>query len=78
MSRAQNLLLVFGARNMLENREVKLPRMDERGYEKTMVYKGMFKYLEYQAEAGGLTTSKSFSKTLPEIKMKNEKKFKGN
>lgn len=52
--------------------------MDERGYEKTMVYKGMFKYLEYQAEAGGLTTSKSFLKTLPEIKMKNEKKFKGN
>lgn len=73
MSRTQNLLLVFGARNMLENREVKLPRMDERGYEKTMVYKGMFKYLEYQAETGGLTTSEIFSKALPEIKMKHEK-----
>ncbi|WP_456069765.1 AAA domain-containing protein [Haemophilus paraphrohaemolyticus] len=78
MSRAQNLLLVFGARNMLENREVKLPRMDERGYEKTMVYKGMFKYLEYQAETGGITTSEIFLKALPEIKMKHEKKFEGN
>lgn len=68
MSRAQNLLLVFGARNMLENREVKLPRMDTQGYEKNTVYKGMFKYLEYQAETGGLTTSQIFSKTLPEMK----------
>lgn len=76
MSRAQNLLLVFGVRNMLENREVKLPRMDEKGYDKVMIYKGMFKYLEYQAETGGLVTSKIFSRTLPEVKSK--KKFEGN
>lgn len=31
MSRAQNLLMVFGARNMLEIRDIKLPRMDSAG-----------------------------------------------
>lgn len=65
MSRAQNLLLVFGARNMLENREVKLPRMDRPGHDKKMVYKQMFGYLEYQAETGGLCEAAEFAKTLP-------------
>lgn len=65
MSRAQNLLLVFGARNMLENREVKLPRMDKQGFDKKMVYKQMFKYLEYQAQTGGICVTKEFTKVLP-------------
>lgn len=68
MSRAQNLLLVFGARNMLENREVKLPRMDQQGYDKKMVYKTMFGYLEYQTETGGLCEAAEFSQTLTVIK----------
>ena len=67
MSRAQNLLLIFGARNMLENREVKLPRMDKAGYDKEMVYKNMFKYLEHWAETGGICDAKEFSAILPNI-----------
>jgi len=67
MSRAQNLLLIFGARNMLENREVKLPRMDKAGYDKEMVYKNMFKYLEHWAETGGICDAKKFSAILPNI-----------
>jgi hypothetical protein len=64
MSRAQNLLLVFGARNMLENREVKLPRMDRSGHDIKMVYKQMFSYLEYQTEKGGLCEAVDFSQAL--------------
>lgn len=64
MSRAQNLLLVFGARNMLENREVKLPRMDRQGYDKKMVYKKIFRYLELQAGAGDICTTQEFSNAL--------------
>lgn len=67
MSRAQNLLLIFGARNMLENREVKLPQMDKAGYDKKMVYKNMFKYLEHRAETGGICDAKEFSAILPNI-----------
>lgn len=67
MSRAQNLLMVFGARNMLENRIVKLPRMDRKGYDKTTVYKSMFNYLEYQSECGGLTTAQTFAQALPNV-----------
>lgn len=67
MSRAQNLLLIFGARNMLENREVKLPRMDKAGYDKKMVYKNMFKYLEHWTETGGICDAKEFSAILPNI-----------
>lgn len=67
MSRAQNLLIIFGARNMLENREVKLPRMDKAGYDKKMVYKNMFKYLEHWAETGGICDAKEFSAILPNI-----------
>lgn len=67
MSRAQNLLLVFGARNMLENREVKLPRMDEKGFDKKLVYKNMFKFLEFRAESGGLCSAQEFMQALPEL-----------
>lgn len=67
MSRAQNLLLVFGARNMLENREVKLPRMDEKGFDKKLVYKNMFKFLEYRAESGGLCSAQEFMQALLEL-----------
>lgn len=67
MSRAQNLLMVFGARNMLENREIKMPRMDEKGYDKKRVYRQMFKYLEYRAETGGICTAKEFAAVLPSV-----------
>lgn len=72
MSRAQNLLLIFGARNMLENREVKLPRMDKAGYDKKMVYKNMFKYLEHWAETGGICDAKEFSAILPNIQLQQK------
>ena len=72
MSRAQNLLLIFGARNMLENREVKLPRMDKAGYDKEMVYKNMFKYLEHWAETGGICDAKEFSAILPNIQLQQK------
>lgn len=74
MSRAQNLLLVFGARNMLENREVRLPRMDKQGYDKKMVYKNMFHYLEYRTKAGGICTTQEFSQVFPVLS--NNKKGK--
>ncbi len=64
MSRAQNLLLIFGARNMLENREVKLPRMDEKGFDKKLVYKNMFKFLEYQAESGNICLAQEFARDI--------------
>ncbi|WP_205767886.1 AAA domain-containing protein [Aggregatibacter actinomycetemcomitans] len=67
MSRAQNLLMVFGARNMLENREIKMPRMGEKGYDKKRVYRQMFKYLEYRAETGGICTAKEFAAVLPSV-----------
>ena len=72
MSRAQNLLIIFGARNMLENREVKLPRMDKAGYDKKMVYKNMFKYLEHWAETGGICDAKEFSAILPNIQLQQK------
>lgn len=67
MSRAQNLLIIFGARNMLENREIKMPRMDEKGYDKKRVYQQMFKYLEYRAKTGGVCTAKEFATVLPSV-----------
>lgn len=67
MSRAQNLLLIFGARNMLENREVRLPKMDEKGFNKKLIYKNMFKFLEYRAESGGICSTQEFVRTLSEI-----------
>ena len=70
MSRAQNLLLIFGARNMLENREVKLPRMDEKGFDKKLVYKNMFKFLEYQAESGNICLAQEFANVLPKVSSK--------
>ncbi|MBN6068428.1 AAA family ATPase [Aggregatibacter actinomycetemcomitans] len=67
MSRAQNLLMVFGARNMLENREIKMPRMDKKGYDKKQVYRQMFNYLKYPAETGGICTAKEFAAVLPSV-----------
>ena len=49
MSRAQNLLIVFGARNMLELREVNLPKMDTQGTEKRLVYRDIFSELDRAA-----------------------------
>ena len=49
MSRAQNLLIVFGARNMLELREVNLPKMDAQGTEKRLVYRDIFSELDRAA-----------------------------
>ncbi|QEY26361.1 AAA domain-containing protein [Neisseria zalophi] len=77
MSRAQNLLIIFGARNMLENREVKLPKMDEHKIEKTMIYKKMFNYLEYQADTGNLTETQPFFNALQNT-MKKLNATKGN
>ena len=50
MSRAQNLLMVFGARNMLEMRDVILPKMDSQGSEKKKVYKDIFDRLDHIAQ----------------------------
>ncbi len=72
MSRAQNLLLVFGAKNMLENREVKLPRMDKMGYDRKMVYKNMFHYLEFRTTTGRIWSAREFAESLP-ILINNKK-----
>ena len=50
MSRAQNLLMVFGARNMLEMRDIILPKMDSQGSEKKKVYQDIFNRLERMAQ----------------------------
>ena len=49
MSRAQNLLIVFGARNMLETRDVWLPNMDKPGKQKKQVYRQIFAKLDRDA-----------------------------
>ncbi|RGP39417.1 hypothetical protein BPTFM16_02941 [Altererythrobacter insulae] len=49
MSRAQNLLIVFGARNMLETRDVWLPNMDKPGKQKKQVYRQIFAQLDRDA-----------------------------
>lgn len=49
MSRAQNLLVVFGARNMLEMRDVILPNMDSEGSSKKKVYQDIFNRLDREA-----------------------------
>lgn len=48
-SRAQELLLVFGARSMYESYEVELPHMDKGGTEKRTVYKDILNQLERDA-----------------------------
>ncbi len=50
MSRAQNLLMVFGARNMLELREVNLPNMDESGTSKRRIYQDIFNRLDREGQ----------------------------
>jgi len=49
MSRAQNLLIVFGARNMLETRDVWLPNMDKPGKQKKQIYRQIFAQLDRDA-----------------------------
>ena len=49
MSRAQDLLMVFGARNMLEIRDVILPNMDKDGSSTKKVYKDIFERLDLEA-----------------------------
>lgn len=47
MSRAKNLLIVFGARNLLENREIFLPSMDSnKPGTKSTIYKSFFNKLD--------------------------------
>lgn len=50
MSRAQNLLMVFGARNMLEMRDIILPKMDSQGSEKKKIYQDIFIRLDRMAQ----------------------------
>lgn len=50
MSRAQNLLMVFGARNMLEMRDIILPKMDSQGSEKKKIYQDIFNRLDRMAQ----------------------------
>ena len=64
MSRAQNLLIIFGATNMLKNREVFLPQMDSSAYQIKKVYKSMFDYLELTAKDGHMTTCAEFNHAL--------------
>ena len=49
MSRAQNLLIVFGARNMLETRDIWLPNMDKPGKQKKQIYRQIFAQLDREA-----------------------------
>jgi len=49
VSRAQNLLIVFGARNMLECRDIILPSMDSSGSQKKQVYREIFGELDRAA-----------------------------
>ena len=48
-SRAQELLIIFGARSMYESYEVELPHMDQAGTEKRAVYKDILNQLEREA-----------------------------
>lgn len=48
-SRAQELLIVFGARNMYESYEVELPHMDREGSTTRMVYKDILNQLDRDA-----------------------------
>ena len=64
MSRAQNLLMVFGARNMYNNRDVRMPAMDRKGTETRQVYRAMFDYLELNSSSGRMTTAPAFTTVL--------------
>uniref|UniRef100_UPI00201D60E7 AAA domain-containing protein n=2 Tax=Acinetobacter baumannii TaxID=470 RepID=UPI00201D60E7 len=57
MSRAQNLLIVFGARNMLELRDVNLPNMDKPGTSKRKIYQDIFNRLDRE---GQVCTAREF------------------
>lgn len=71
VSRAQNLLIVFGARNMLEQRDVFLPNMDGPGKTKSQVYRKIFGDLDRSARIF------SASEMLVENVKANTKKGRG-
>ena len=54
MSRAQDLLMVFGARNMLEIRDVILPNMDKDGSSTKKIYKDIFERLDREARVSSV------------------------
>lgn len=70
MSRAQNLLMIFGARNMMENREVELPAGDEGQTVILKCYKEMFMRLERDASKGNVITAKQLADALPKAEEK--------
>lgn len=61
ISRAQNLLIVFGARNMLESLDVRLTKIDSTEVVTKPVYKQMFNLLEYGNNQGNMTTAAEFN-----------------
>lgn len=74
MSRAQNLLLVFGARNMLENREIELPKMDNTLSSKEFVYRRIFNKLDLN-EQGKIISANAFNSILSINKPNNLKNY---
>lgn len=70
-SRAQELLLVFGARSMYESYEVDLPHMDQAGTEKRTVYKDILSQLERDARlvpARQLMTADKITTVQPQVR----------
>jgi superfamily I DNA and/or RNA helicase len=65
MSRAQNLLMVFGARNMLELRDVNLPNMDQPGTSKRKIYQDIFNRLDRE---GQVCSAREFMQANLDIK----------
>lgn len=66
MSRAQNLLIIFGARNMLELRDVWLPNMDKPGKQKKQVYRQIFAQLDRDARIfDAIEMAEHFDKSNP-------------
>lgn len=70
-SRAQELLVVFGARSMYESYEVDLPHMDRAGTEKRAVYRDILNQLERDARlvpARQLMTADKIATVQPEAR----------
>lgn len=64
-SRAQELLIVFGARNMYESYEVTLPHMDKEGSTTRMVYKDILDQLDRDAR---LVPASRLMRNVPQSK----------
>ncbi|MBB1441335.1 hypothetical protein H5202_22470, partial [Shewanella sp. SG41-4] len=69
MSRAQNLLIIFGARNMLEARDIWLPNMDKPGKQKKQVYRQIFAQLDRNAR---IFDASEMSELCDEAKLKGK------